>query len=111
MSTPYNQLLAGGASGAVQSSAMPMQQQADPSQQQASSQQAATPDLEKIAAIRDELLAMRAANPSMAPYIDQAIQSLVDGLSTTMQGQEQAQGQQQPMPQQQQGSPQMAQPY
>lgn len=98
MATPINQLLAGGMAGGMQSSAAPStspqpgQQGAMPSDPTMSQQP--QPDLAKLAAIRDELLRMRSESPAMAPYIDAAIQALVDGLSTTMQGSEGAEGQQ-----------------
>jgi hypothetical protein len=60
-------------------------QQAQPQPSEQAQGQQTSPDLERLAAIRDELLRMRQQSPAMAPYIDQAIQSLVDGLSTTMQ--------------------------
>lgn len=102
--TPMSQLLAPGSTGQVNSSAAGTNSPAsptgqpmptDPSQQGGQSVQ---PDLAKLAAIRDELLRMRSESPAMAPYIDAAIQALVDGLSTTMQDPSQQQGMAQGQP-------------
>lgn len=91
--TPMSQLLAPGQSGQVNSSAMGSPQPSQPMPPDAAAQQGSPmqPDMAKLASIRDELLRMRAESPQMAPYIDAAIQALVDGLSTTMQGGEQGQ--------------------
>lgn len=100
--TPINQLLGAGqqVNSSAFSSSSPQSTQPMPPTQTSEGGMGGSgqPELERLAAIRDELLRMRAESPAMAPYIDAAIQSLVDGLSTTMQ-------QQDPMQQPPQGMP------